>query len=103
MIHENLRELLKCHNMTGAEFAKKMGVTAAKASRWLTGITEPGIADVLKICSIFKVPVDYIILGKYGNRVLSDSDLKFLSFTEVQKKRLLALKALIFEGDSPFH
>lgn len=95
MIHQNLKELLKSHNLTGVEFARRMNITTAKASRWVTGTSEPSVADMLKICDMFNVPIDYLLVGKHGNQSLTSEDLKFLSLSLHQKKKLLKLGNLL--------
>lgn len=51
-IADNLRELLKIHDMTQRELADKLGTTQQTVSRWLNGINEPDFAMISKICSI---------------------------------------------------
>lgn len=95
MFYERLRNLLKDKEMTGKEFAEEMGVTTAKAGRWLTGVTEPSFDELVKICDYFLVSTDYMLKGKLGNFDLSEEDIKFLALSKKEKKRLMNIEKLL--------
>lgn len=95
MFYERLRSLLKDKGMTGKEFSEEMGVTTAKAGRWLTGVTEPSFDELVKICDYFQVSTDYMLKGKLGNFDLSEEDIKFLALSKREKKRLMNIEKLL--------
>lgn len=95
MFYERLRSLLKDKGMTGKEFSEEMGVTTAKAGRWLTGVTEPSFDELIQICDYFKVSTDYILRGKLGEFALSEEDIKFLALSKKEKKRLMNIEKLL--------
>lgn len=95
MFYERLRSLLKDKGMTGKEFSEEMGVTTAKAGRWLTGVTEPSFDELVKICDYFQVSTDYMLKGKLGNFDLSEEDIKFLALSKKEKKRLMNIEKLL--------
>ncbi len=96
MFHVRLRNLLKDNNLTGKEFSEKMGVTTAKAGRWLTGVTEPSFTELVQICEFFHVTTDYMLRGKLGNFDLSESDIKFLALPKKEKDRLMNIEKLLY-------
>ena len=46
------------------EFSKKLGVRDSIVSMWISGQREPRIATVIKICKVFNVSADWLLLGE---------------------------------------
>lgn len=49
---ENLKIALTQNNMTQKQLAKLLGTTQQTVSRWLTGVNEPDLSTLLKICKL---------------------------------------------------
>ena len=92
LFYERLRALLKENELTGKEFAEKMGVTTAKAGRWLTGVTDPSFDELVQICECFKVSADYMLTGKMSRYELSENDIKFMALSDKEKDYLIRFK-----------
>ncbi len=58
----NLKTALSDNNKTQKELAEYLGTTQQTVSRWLTGINEPDLETLLKIC-IFLNETPNSILG----------------------------------------
>ncbi len=58
----NLKTALSVNNKTQKELAEYLGTTQQTVSRWLTGINEPDLETLLKIC-IFLNETPNSILG----------------------------------------
>lgn len=92
LFYERLRTLLKDKGLTGKEFSEEMGVTTAKAGRWLTGVTDPNFEELIQICEFFKVSADYMLTGKLSRYELSENDIKFMALTDEEKEYLISFK-----------
>lgn len=55
------KKLLKEHNVTQAELAKKLGVHQTLISLWCCGKVTPSIRWVCALSEFFKMPVEDII------------------------------------------
>ena len=92
LFYERLRTLLKDRGLSGKDFAEEMGVTTAKAGRWLTGVTDPSFDELIQICKYFDVTADYMLTGKMGNYNLSENDIKFMALSDKEKDYLIRFK-----------
>lgn len=61
MFTERLRELRKNKGITQRELAQILNGTPNKVASWEQGRTEPGIADIIKLCKLFDVTADYLL------------------------------------------
>lgn len=57
---ENLKALLKKHNLSYAELANMIGVSPSTVSMWVTGRSFPRINVVKKIADCFNVPMSQL-------------------------------------------
>lgn len=55
------RQLLRTSGYTQIELARKLGVTQALVSKWVTGRGTPKTVTVPKIAEVFGVSVDEVI------------------------------------------
>lgn len=92
LFYERLRNLLKDKNITGKDFSETMGITTAKAGRWLTGVTDPSFDELIQICEYFEVSADYMLTGKLSQYELTENDIKFMALTDEEKDYLIAFK-----------
>ena len=92
LFYERLRTLLKDRGITGKEFSEEMGVTTAKAGRWLTGVTDPSFDELIQICNFFNVSADYMLTGKLSRYELTENDIKFMALSDEEKDYLIAFK-----------
>ena len=51
---ENLKKELEQHKLSQEKFAEKLFTTQATISRWLSGVNEPDLETLLKICEILE-------------------------------------------------
>lgn len=54
---ENLKRLINSNNMTRAEFAQKIDVSASTVSMWFSGKSSPRMDLLDKIADLFKIEV----------------------------------------------
>lgn len=57
----NLKQLLKTHNMTYKELAEKIGVKASSISMWMNGKSLPRMGTLDKIADLFNVSVESLV------------------------------------------
>ena len=55
------RQLLRTSGYTQVELARKLGVTQALISKWVTGRGTPKTVTISKIAEVFGVSVDEVI------------------------------------------
>jgi len=60
-IGEKIRNERRKLKMSSIEFAKKIGISTSKLLRIETGIVEPGINDLIKICEFLGIDLGYLI------------------------------------------
>lgn len=58
---ENLKQLRRISNLTGAELATKLNISQSALSNWETGRHYPHLEDVMKISEFFNVSVDDLL------------------------------------------
>lgn len=58
---DRLIDLLKKHNITQRELARKTGVSSATISRYISDSRIPRIDILEKIANFFKVPIEYLL------------------------------------------
>ena len=61
MIAERLKNLLDMRDVSQAEFAADVGITASAVSQYLSGDREPQTDVVLRICKKFRVSSDWLL------------------------------------------
>lgn len=59
---ENLLLLRTKAKLTQKDLAQKVGVTVNNIGHWEKGRTEPNIETLLKICSIFDITIEELLL-----------------------------------------
>ena len=58
---EKLHTLRKQKGITQAELAEIMDVSRQAVSRWESGVAVPSIENLKRICSLYDVPLDYLL------------------------------------------
>ena len=61
MFSKRLRELRRSSSLTQKEVAQRIGTNNSSICDWERGRTEPGIADIIKLCKLFDVTADYLL------------------------------------------
>lgn len=70
----NLKKLIEINNFSQNEVAKKMCTTQQTISRYVNGITEPDITNLIKLSNLFNVTVDYLLgITDENNYIINDS------------------------------
>ena len=59
---ERLKTLRIEKKMSQPELAKLVGVSKGMISFWENGINEPTISNLVKLCQIFEVSSDYLLI-----------------------------------------
>lgn len=59
--------LRKQHNLSQAQLAEKISLSASAISMYERGSREPSIAVLIALASVFCVSLDYLITGKESN------------------------------------
>ena len=78
-----LYELRKINNMSQREVAEAIGCSPVVYSRYETGAREPSIDVLIRLSSVFRVSVDYII----GNTTIEASALSDYEIALVEASR----------------
>lgn len=74
-----LKNLLKINNISQYELAKILSNSQQSISRYVNGVTEPDIYNLIKIAKFFNVTTDYLLgitddLGTISNNNLSETE-----------------------------
>ncbi len=77
--NENLKELLKINNISQYELANILNNSQQSISRYVNGVTEPDIYNLVKIAKFFKVSTDYLLgvsddIGNVQNNSLTETE-----------------------------
>lgn len=59
--NEKLRQLRIEHNLSQTDVANKLGLTRNAIGNYETGIREPSLEILKKMCDLFDVSADYLI------------------------------------------
>ena len=88
-IASNIKRARISANMTQAEAADRLGITAQAVSNFERGINGIENSLLLRMCEIYNTPLSYILGDEYeirenaptnGERTVSDDDIKFALF-----------------------
>lgn len=60
-IGKRIKELRAEIKITQKELAKLVGKSATAVASWEQGLSEPCVADLRLLCSIFEVSADYLL------------------------------------------
>lgn len=71
MLDKKLKALLKTHNLSLAELAKRTGVPRSTLSQW-SGGTAPNIYQLEKVASYFKISIEELCFDKKPASSLDD-------------------------------
>lgn len=55
----------KCLGLHQSELEKLTGIDQAELSRYENDQTQPGIDNIIKLCKVFKMTVDYLLFGEF--------------------------------------
>lgn len=64
MIGERIKSLRKAKNISQAELAKQLGVSAGNVGDWERGRAKPGLDALILLVEYFKISADYLLSGK---------------------------------------
>ena len=60
-LSEKLMELRKGRGLTQEQLAEEMNVSRQAISRWELGVAVPSLENLIKLCGLYGVPLDYLI------------------------------------------
>ncbi len=58
---ENLKQLRVENKLSQKELANKLDTTVKTISHWETGYSEPSIAQIVELCSVFDISTDELL------------------------------------------
>ena len=58
---KKIKELRIFNKMTQEELAKLLYVSKQAVSKWEKGVTLPDIENIIKICELFNVDINYLL------------------------------------------
>lgn len=79
---ELLREEKRINDMTHEDLAEKLKVSRAAIGHYLSGRREPSIETIIKLCEIFNVSADYLLMGRQTDYDIDDIDRKVLKMLD---------------------
>lgn len=62
-LSERLQDLRKKQNDSQEKLAEKLGVSRQAVSKWESGQGNPDINNIIKICELYNISTDYLLLG----------------------------------------
>jgi len=91
---EKIVELRKQKGLSQEELAEQLGVSRQAVSRWELGQTLPDIPNLLQLCELFGVSVDYLVRDEELTIAKSEQNTKTIArlTREREKTRYLARK-----------
>ncbi len=63
MFDKRLKVLLKEHNMSVTDLAKKTGISRTTIQSWTSG-TKPSVYELDKLCNIFNMTLDELVFNR---------------------------------------
>lgn len=97
---ENIAKFRQNNDMSQEDLADLLFVSRETVSKWERGINHISIADLIKICKIFNITVNEIILGKEINKKnkeeISEITVEILKDNQKIRKRLIFSVIVIF-------
>ncbi len=60
-LQTRIKELRKEHGLTQKQLAQMLGKSETGLASWEQGLSEPCVADIIKLCEIFHVSSDYLL------------------------------------------
>ena len=99
--------LLEEKGISDIEFCEKMGLYSSALSEWRNGKTKSFKKHIDKIAAIFNVSTDYLLGAESPREVISNDDLKFALWGDVnitddlldEVKRLAKLHKMLRDED----
>lgn len=65
-LKKQLEHLLKAHDITASELARRSGVPKQSISDWLAGVSPSSVERLKRVASVFGVSVDALCFGEEG-------------------------------------
>ena len=99
-LSSNLKLLRKNRNFSQEEVSKKLDMTRSSYSGYENGVAEPGIENLVKLSSFYKIPLDDLL--KKDLSKLSDAEWKSIEkgvYIDVKGQKLRVLTASVSEDN----
>lgn len=104
---DKIDSLLKENNMNDGEFCEKLGIYPSALSEWRKGKTKSFKKHIDRIANMFDVSTDYLLGTENPKKAISDNDLKFALWGDVditdelldEVKRLAKLHKMLRDED----
>lgn len=94
---ERIREIREAYRETEETFGEKTGVPAAVVRDWESGLLEPDLGMVSRICDLYGVSADYL-LGLSEKRELDqEGDERYRGLSGAKRDLLLAVQRVLRE------
>lgn len=55
----------KCLGLHQKDIEKYTGIDQAELSRYENDVTQPGLDNLIKLCKVFKMTIDYLLFGEF--------------------------------------
>ncbi|WP_294551431.1 helix-turn-helix transcriptional regulator [uncultured Pseudoflavonifractor sp.] len=67
-LNERIAAARRAAGMSQEQLGEALGVSRQAVSKWESGQTKPDLEAVSKMCELFHLSADYLLLGKEGNK-----------------------------------
>lgn len=94
MFAETMKHLRRSHNMTQAQLAEQLGLSASAVGMYEQGRREPDLSVILQLCQIFQVPADLLL----NEAAPPQESLEIKDVMQDIQDRLLATQELTLDG-----
>lgn len=78
-LYDRIVEQTKQLNMTGKELGEAIGLKKSPLTDWKNKKSKPTIEQIIKMCEIFAIPTDYLLLGKNTKETLTENEKELLA------------------------
>ncbi len=89
-----MKHLRRSHNMTQAQLAEQLGLSASAVGMYEQGRREPDLSVILQLCQIFQVPADLLL----NEAAPPQESLEIKDVMQDIQDRLLATQELTLDG-----
>lgn len=90
MFDKRLKALLKEHNLSVTDLAKKTGISRTTIQSWVAG-TKPSIYELDKLCDVFSMTIDELVFNRKSRPNVEDFFKEVLIHTGTYKIQVTKL------------
>lgn len=94
-MYNRIKKLCDKNNMTGNELGRLLGLKKSPLTDWKNGKSKPTVEQIVKMCEIFAIQSDYIILGNESKALTDEEKIIISNYRNSSKDVKIVIKKIL--------